>query len=238
MARPRTLALVLLIAGCAPEPDPGGGSRFELVYAQAFEDSRALADFHTADPTAWRWVDDGARPAMDLARANDYSPPHRSPYNIALLREPWLADFDFQAELKQTGPEYDHRDLCVFFGFEDVDRFYYAHLATTPDPNAHNVFIVDRADRAPLGPVGTVGVDWGTDQWHTIRVERRVDEGTIRVFFDDLVEPVLAVSDDRIGRGRIGFGSFDDVGRFTDIQLWASDATAPPDAASPFPASD
>ena len=94
------------------------------------------------------------------------------------------------------------------------------HLATTPDERAHNVFLVDGAARRNLLPARAQGVDWGAG-WHHLRLERRVADGLIRVYFDDLTQPVLEVRDTTFGLGRVGLGSFDDTGRFANLELRA-----------------
>lgn len=187
-----------------------------------------LAAFDCTDAAAWSL---GRRAGMDgvaevdcleLASASTYSPPHRSPLSIALVRDLVVGDFALEADVMQTGREYGHRDFCLFFGFEDAANFYYVHLATSPDDNAHNVFLVDDAPRRRLADVSPVGVDWGTERWHRLRLERRVEAGTIRVLFDG--EVVLETEDTTHGRGRIGFGSFDDTGAVSGVRLWSADA--------------
>ena len=78
------------------------------------------------------------------------------------------------------------------------------------------------------------GVDWGEDVWHRVRVERSLTGGQIRVFFDDMTTPVLEAVDTTLERGRIGFGSFDDSGRFTDVLLWSPDAEDDAPDVDPF----
>ena len=189
------------------------------VHSLELDDAGGLDALAFSDPDAWRWVEDEVRGALELHGASDYAPPFRSPRNIALLNDVEFGDFDLTVDAKQTGREYGHRDLCFFFGFQSPSRYYYVHLATTPDRNAHNVFLVDGAARRNLLPPQEEGVDWGTDAWHRVRIERRADAGTIRVFFDDLETPVLEVTDDTFGFGRVGVGSFDDTGRFRDLRV-------------------
>lgn len=228
--RPRTapLALALLSFGCAA-PAPRGPEGVALAVDE-------LGAFDLSDPDAWSL---GRRPGPDgeqvdcleLVAASVYAPPYRSPLSIALVRDLVVGDFVLEADVMQTGREYGHRDFCLFFGFQDPANFYYVHLATSPDPNAHNVFVVDDAARRPLAPVSTVGVDWGTERWHRLRLVRSVAEGTVRVSFDG--EVVLEASDSTHGRGRIGFGSFDDTGAVTGAVLWCGDADRGP-TRSPF----
>ncbi|MCP3920640.1 MAG: hypothetical protein GY711_34370 [bacterium] len=219
--------LVLASVGCSSTRDHDhtvrdGASQehglLPLVYAEDFDTAASLEAFTFTDANAWRWHDSGA---LELAASSEYEPPHRSPRSIAWIEDLTVGDFVLDATLVQTGREYGHRDLCLFFGYTSPARYYYVHLATTPDQNANNVFLVADAPRTNLAPVPESGVEWGTDQPHRVRVERRLGEGTIRVFFDDMETPVLEASDTTHGAGRVGFGSFDDTGRFDEIRIWA-----------------
>ncbi len=200
--------------------DRGVPPDWQLVYSQVFDRPRAEEDFVTTDPGAWRVVrgDDGY---LELRAQSDYAPRHRSPESIALLVGPRVGEFILEAELMQTGREYGHRDLCLFFGVQDPDHFYYAHLASQADDAAHQVFLVDGADRRPVTSARSFGVDWGRDAWHHVRVERDLEGRRVRVFFDRGPDPVLESRDGRLGAGWIGLGSFDDTGRFARLRLYA-----------------
>lgn len=212
------LALIALAAGGGLHAQSGVPEGYELVYSQDFANASALDDFTFSDKRAWSHGKEGARGYLDLEGGSRYRPKHRSPLNIALIHDLLLADFVLEAEAWQTGREYGHRDLSLFFGFEGPNRYYYAHLATEPDDRAHNIFLVDSADRAPMGAIPAEGVDWGSG-WKQVRVERQ--DGSLRVYFDGGRQPTVSTDRDPLGWGRVGFGSFDDTGRFSKIRIWA-----------------
>jgi hypothetical protein len=234
-----TLAPVILVCSCfaacsetseiAPEGPPAP------IYVQNFAAESALEKFQFTDPEAWEWNDEEGIPSLELLGASEYSPPHRSPHSIALVDDLIVGDFDLEVDLLQTGREYGHRDMCLFFGFESPSRFYYVHLASKPDPHAHNIFLVDGAARRAIAPVGEKGIDWGEESWHRVRLERRLEDGSIRVFFDDLETPVLETTDTTLEWGRIGFGSFDDSGRVAKLRVWAPATLSPPPGEVVFP---
>src|SRR5690606_19498255 len=145
-----SLALLAARAADAPAPDSGIPDSWVLAYEQHFDSPRALEDFAMTDTNAWRHVADDRSFAMELARQSRYEPPVRSPVNIALIADRVFGDFILEVDLVQTGREYGHRDMCLFFGVQDPERFYYVHLATAADDHAHNVFIVNRAPRAKI----------------------------------------------------------------------------------------
>ena len=213
-------ALLPFLVAASLHAQSGLPDGYELVYSQDFTDASALDDFTFSDKGAWRYGEEGGRGHLDLKGDSKYKPKHRSPLNIALIDDLLLADFVLEAEAWQTGREYGHRDLSLFFGFEGPNRYYYAHLATEPDDRAHNVFLVDNADRAPMGAIPDEGVDWGSG-WKRVRVER--EDGALRIYFDGGKQPTVSTDRDPLGWGRVGFGSFDDAGRFSQIRIWAPD---------------
>lgn len=214
----------------------GGGeppipTSYRLRVDEDFASASSLERFRFSDPAVW--IHDGTEDgSLALVGSSDYSPPHRSPLNIALLSDPLFGSFVLEAEVQQTGREYGHRDLCLFFGFGGPDRYYYVHLASEPDPHAHNVFLVSGAPREALAPVPPEGVDWGSEQWHTVRLTRDLSRGTIRVEFDG--RTVLEATDRTHGHGRVGFGSFDDTGRLRRLRVWAEEVRRAPEEADPF----
>ncbi len=214
---------VVFLGACASSP--------ALVLHQDFATPASLAMFQFSDEAAWchGLAEAGSDPVpqdgntsdsrayLSLHSNSDYKPPHRSPRSLAIVKNLELTDFIVEFEVAQTGRDYAHRDLCFFFGYKDPGHYYYVHLATTPDPRAHNVFLVDGAARKPLCPVPSEGVDWGpSGTWHTVRLTRSA--GHIQVYFDGLL--THEVVDTTLPSGRIGFGSFDDTGRLRELSVW------------------
>jgi hypothetical protein len=185
-----------------------------LLYQNTFEDND-LSDFHLTDSEAWEYVDG----SMALVKQSNYVPPFRSPVNIAILKTPVVGDFTLEVDLKQTGREYGHRDMCIFFGINDPTNFYYVHLASLTDDHAHNIFIVNDEARKKISTETTNGVDWG-DGWNTVKIERNVTEGEILIYFNDMETPIMKANDLHFPAGRIGFGSFDDTGMVDNIKLF------------------
>ena len=199
--------LLLTLSGVQDEP----------VYQQSFDQPEGLLDFRCTDAQAWK-LDHGS---LWQFGASQYTPPHRSPQNLAILSSFRLGSFVLEADLMQTGREYAHRDLCLVFGFQDPARYCYAHLSSSADQNAHNLFVVDQGPRTPITTRRTKGVDWGRDDWKRVRLEFDREAGTARVLVDG--EEVLF--SDRVPRlsGCVGFGSFDDEGRIDNLRIWSEE---------------
>ena len=193
---------------------------YKLLYEQDFSSPTAIYDFEMSDASAWR-LDAGEESTLTLFGKSNYKARVRSPFNIALLKNLWVGDFILEVDLSQSGREYGHRDLCLFFSAKDPTNFYYVHMATKADDHANNIFLVNDAPRVKIASKTSDGTNWGaTNSWHKVRIERTVADGTIKVFFDDMENPIMEATDTHFDIGRIGFGSFDDTGRFDNIRIW------------------
>lgn len=213
-------ATILLLGICqiasAQETD------YPLVYSQDFESADALDDFEMTDAAAWKLNTSGDGNTLELFGESKYRARVRSPFNIALLKDVVVGDFILEVNLAQSGREYGHRDLCLFYGVNSPTNFYYTHIASVADNNANNIFLVNDEPRTNIANKTTSGTNWGpTNSWHKVRIERNVEEGSIKVYFDDMTKPIMEATDDHFVEGRIGFGSFDDTGQFDNIKIWA-----------------
>jgi len=236
----RVLPIAVLFVTCGlprpahPEERPAGLSdSYKLLYAQDFSGPGAIRDFVMTDPGAWSVSKEGDRPALELTRQSRYTPPYRSPLNIALIGPKVFGDCVIEAECIQTGREYGHRDMVFVFGFQSPAQFYYAHIATQADEHANNIFLVNNAPRTKIARETNRGNDWGLNVWHKVRIERKASDGTIRVFFDDMRRPIMEAEDKTFGPGWVGFGSFDDTGKVAHVRVWGPDAEEK--QAPPFP---
>jgi hypothetical protein len=216
-------SLVLAAAGlalrAADEKD------LPLVFQDDFR--AGAAAWEPTDPAAWKVIDAGAGKAFSQFKQSAYKPPHRSPFNYALVKGVTVGDFVLDARVKATAPPSDRRDVCLIFGHRDPAHFYYAHLAQKADDHHNQVFLVNGADRRKITATTTAGTKWDGD-WHRVRVARTVATGAIAVYFDDLKTPVMTATDQTFAAGRVGVGSFDDTAAWADVSVRGMKAATQP----------
>ncbi|TXG39324.1 hypothetical protein [Seonamhaeicola maritimus] len=217
------LAFCLKLTAQADIPD-----NYKLIYSQDFEQPQAMNHFEMTDPDAWRIGKGDNGNCMELFKQSEYKSVVRSPFNIAMIKDVLVGDFIFEIRLNQNGREYSHRDLCLMFGINNPSNYYYTHIASKPDDHAHSIFIVNDEPRTSIVAKRTDGANWGgKDSWHTARVVRKVEEGIIKIYFDDKTTPIMEANDTHFKSGFLGFGSFDDTGKFDDIKIWAPKVIKP-----------
>lgn len=152
----------------------------------------------------------------------------RRPQQFALLKGPNVGSFDFETRLRRS----KGHSLLIVFNYVDSLHFYYTHLSVDPGTkiDVHNgIFIVNGGPRYRIAGLKAAPA-LPDKEWHTIRVHRNIDSGSIKVFVDGDSEPRFSVIDHTFNCGRVGVGSFDETGDFTDVQLTSKDAGCTPTA--------
>jgi hypothetical protein len=188
-----------------------------LVFADDFESG--AAHWEPTDPNAWRIADTDRGKVYNQFKNSKYKPPHRSPHNISLLKDIAVGDFVMTVKVQSTNPGAGaHQDMCLFFNYQDPAHFYYVHLGKRPDPHSSQIMIVNDAPRVMITKNQSPGIPWD-DDWHTVKIVRRVAAGTIEIYFDDMKTPVMSAEDKTFAHGRVGLGSFDDNGNWDDFEL-------------------
>lgn len=190
-------------------------SELPVVVQENFE--KGAEQWQPFDGKQWKVKEvDGGHVYSQFEKKSTYKPPHRSPLNIALLKDVVVGDLVLTAKVKSTHPDYGHRDACVVFGYQDSAHFYYVHLGAKTDDHANQIFIVNDAPRVKISTKTTPGTKW-TDDWHTVKVVRKVADGTIEIYYDDMENPCMTASDKTLAAGQIGIGSFDDTADWDDV---------------------
>jgi hypothetical protein len=210
--------VLCILAGCSLTlPLAGGDKKLPLVFEDDFK--KGAGRWAPTDPEAWRVERDAKGSVYHQFQLSKYKPPQRSPLNISLVKGLTLTDFVLEAEVLSTAKDGAHRDMCLFFGHQGPDQFYYAHMAKSADDHANQVFLVNKADRTKISKTTSKGTPWD-DSWHHVKLVRRPGDGAIEVYFDDMKTPVMTAQDKTFAWGRVGVGSFDDTGKWDDVRIW------------------
>ena len=211
----------LAVAGLVLGATVVAADELPLVLKEDFEQGmdRWAATDADLEMSVWKIDEADGNKFLRVTGKSKYKPPHRSPHSICWLKETSVGDFDLTVKVMNTRPEAGpHRDLCLFWGGQDAGHFYYVHLGAKPDPHSCQIFIVNDAPRKMITENSSKGIPWEND-WHTVRVKRRVADGLIEVYFDDMETPRMVARDKTFVSGKSGLGTFDDHGNFDDLEL-------------------
>ncbi|WP_285680028.1 PQQ-dependent sugar dehydrogenase [Actinoplanes sp. NBRC 103695] len=190
----------------------------------------------TLRPTNWRpvtpskWQFTGRE--VILAEAGVERPGPRRPFEYAILTAgPVLSSVEIKANVRLDTPvEITNRDVIIVFGYRSDTEFYYAHVSTDNTILPHNgIFKVNNADRERLdyqwnGRSRGANPAITDSDYHQVRVKHLPATGEIAVYLDGSKDPLMTARDTTFGSGRVGFGSFDNVGRTNSFQVTGTPA--------------
>jgi hypothetical protein len=174
-------------------------------------------------PAKWRFT---GREVI-LAEAGVARPGPRRPFEYAVLTAgPEFGAVEIRAEVRLDTPvEVTNRDVIIVFGWRSDTEFYYAHLSTDNTIYPHNgIFKVDNADRERIDHQWNGRSEGAapaiTDAaWHRVRVRHLPATGEIAVYVDGARDPLMTARDTTFPSGRVGFGSFDNVGSLRHLTV-------------------
>ncbi|MEU4688490.1 PQQ-dependent sugar dehydrogenase [Actinoplanes sp. NPDC023714] len=181
-------------------------------------DGKAIAS-HWAPVTPAKWQFTGKEIILAEAGTDPGAP--RRPFEYAVLTKgPAFSSVEVKAEVRLDTPvDVSNRDVIIVFGYRSPTQFYYAHLSSDNTIYPHNgIFKVNDADRE------RIDYQWNgrsrganpaiTDTaWHDVKVKHLPATGEIAVYVDGDRDPIMTAVDKTFASGRVGFGSFDNIGR-------------------------
>jgi hypothetical protein len=179
-------------------------------------------DWAPVTPSKWRFPGN----EVVLAEPGQSRPGPRRPFEYAVLTAgPEWRSFDLTAQVRVDVPTPVGRDVLMIFGWQSDTEFYYVHLSEDTGNYVHNgIFVVNNADRLRIddqwdGTTSAPAAIAPGMNWHYVRVKHNADTGEIAVYVDGAAEPLMTATDTTFSTGRVGFGSFDDIGRIRGLSV-------------------
>ncbi|MEV0345776.1 hypothetical protein AB0H88_08415 [Nonomuraea sp. NPDC050680] len=230
------LALVLALtqfiaptAHAADHVEAAAKARDCTLGRTAVRNTNAATSWAPVTPAKWQFPGD----QVILAEAGEARPGPRRPFEYAVLTKgPVFGSVQIDAEVRLDTPtSVSNRDVIIVFGYRSDLQFDYAHLSQDNTIYPHNgIFVVNNADRLRIDDQwnGQVGAPPAvTDEaWHKVRVRYCTDTGRIEVFMDGSTTPLITATDRTFTSGRVGFGSFDNIGRVRNLTVTGTPARA------------
>lgn len=202
---PRLLFVVFLVM-LMPVPD---------VWGQVSEVKLDLREDITLDGVGkWQYAGD----TLVLIENAAIREPYSRPGAIALTEEIY-AGFVLTLDLKlDADPSEEKGDLILVFGYQSPERFYYVHMTGMVDEIHNGVFRVWDGDRQRTGSVVRQPILVDRD-WHRVAFAYDATRQLASLVLDQSVNASMVQRKLEVPPGRVGFGSFNDPGRFTNVTI-------------------
>ena len=170
----------------------------------------------------WKVAEMDGAPALQLLVPRPSTQPRR-PTQFALAQTPDFVRVTVELEIKKEPLAVRNRrtSVIIVFAYKDPAHFNYAHLSvdTGEQEEVHNgIFHVYGGDRVRIssthGPPAFTSEDW-----HKVRLVHDGKSGRVDVFVNGRVMPSLQAFDLSLGAGKVGIGSFFDLGSFRKVEI-------------------
>ena len=165
----------------------------------------------------WKVSGEGAAQTLELNTHRGPLPGPRRPIQFAIAETAPFTRVTVAVEARART-----RSLMMVFAYQDAAHFNYAHLSTdtgTKQPVHNGVFHVFGGERvrisSPEGPAAFAAID----RWYKVKLQWDGTKGTVSVEVDGHPVPALQAVDVSLKSGKIGLGSFDEVGDFRNLKI-------------------
>jgi glucose/arabinose dehydrogenase len=160
-------------------------------------------------------------------------PGPRRPFEYAVLTKgPKFSTEQIDADVRiDTPTDITNRDVIIVFNYQDGLHYDYVHLSQDNSIYPHNgIFVVNNADRLRVEDQWDAYRSRGAPpaisdmNWHHVRVVVHSDTGVIAVYLDHSKNPLMTAVNKTFTSGRVGFGSFDNIGRVRNFRVTGTPA--------------
>lgn len=188
------------------------------THAYPFNSTKELSTLTMSDASEWiiSKNGNGGKCLKQIGKNFEKDSTIRS---ILLFKNPEVGSFILETDVMQTPANYDLVHLCLIFGYQSPDQYAFAQLASQADRFTHNIFVSDGGSRQRILEKQEKAIDWGFEQWHTVKIERNIQEGTLKVWVDG--NQVFESNDTRLmHKGLVGLGNSGDSYKLDNLKIW------------------
>jgi hypothetical protein len=165
----------------------------------------------------WKVDTSGGTPILELNTPREPLPGPRRPFQFALAQTPDFSRVTVEADMRPR-----RRSVIIVFAYHDPAHFDYAHLSTdtgTKQPVHNGVFHVFGGERVRISSQEGPAAFPAKDQWYHVVLNYDGTKGEVRVTVDGKPIPALHAVDLSLHSGKVGLGSFDEVGDFKNVTI-------------------
>jgi hypothetical protein len=169
------------------------------------------------NPSDWKIESQEGSPVLELLTPRGPLPGPSRPIQFALAQTKDLQRVKIALDMRPRA-----LSLIIVFAYRDPQHFDYAHLSTdTAAKQSHHngVFHVFDGERVRISSVSGRAAFPQTNHWYHVVLDYDGEKGAVHVSVDGVEIPALRAVDLSLSGGRVGLGSFDEVGDFKNVEI-------------------
>lgn len=197
-----------------------------ILFGALFAASMYAADMLSAFGYQWSvynaadWkvaTDQDGKQMLELNTPREPLPGPRRPFQFAIAQTPDFSRVTVEADVRPR-----RRSLIIVFAYRDPAHFDYAHLSTDTgmkQPVHNGVFHVFGGERVRISSQEGPAAFPATNHWYHVVLKYDGTKGEVRVTVDGKAVPALHAVDLSMHSGKVGLGSFDEIGDFKNVKI-------------------
>lgn len=163
----------------------------------------------------WSIEKDSTGPVLRLQKSGEPTTPRR-PTKFAVAETPFFKKVAVEVEMKRGG-----KSLIIVYGWQDPNHWNYAHISLdeAQKVNVHNgIFHVFGGERVRISSLEGPG-SLPTQEWTPVKLVFDGATGKCDVEVNGKRNPSLEAVDLSLRWGRVGLGSFNELGDFRRLKV-------------------
>jgi len=173
--------------------------------------------WHVFNPADWKVSTENGTPVLELNTPREPLPGPRRPMQFAIAQTPDFSHVTVEADVRPR-----RRSLVIVFAYRDPAHFDYAHLSTDTglkQPVHNGIFHVFGGERVRISSQEGPAAFPATNHWYHVVLTYDGPSGEVHVTVDGKAVPALHAVDLSLHSGKVGLGSFDEVGDFKMVKI-------------------
>ncbi len=169
------------------------------------------------NPSDWKIESQGGSQILELLTPRNPLPGPIRPIQFALAQTQDLTKVRVELDMRPRA-----LSLIIVFAYRDPAHFDYAHLSidtAAKQPHHNGIFHVFQGERVRISSQAGPAAFPQTNHWYHVILNYDGQSGTVHVSVDGREVPALRAVDLSLSGGRVGLGSFDEVGDFKNVKI-------------------
>jgi hypothetical protein len=171
-------------------------------------------DWTVFDAKDWSVAQETGAPVLHLVTPRGPLPGPRRPVQFAIAQTQDFGNVTIEADVRPL-----QRSLILVFSYRDAAHFDYAHLSVdtgTKQPFHNGIFHVYGGERVRISSPDGPPAFPRSGQWYRVKLVHDA-RGAVNVTVDGRAIPALNAVDVSLPAGKVGLGSFDEIGDFKNV---------------------
>lgn len=165
----------------------------------------------------WKVGSENGVQVLQLLTPRDPLPGPRRPIQFAVAQTRDFSRVSLELDVRPR-----RRSLILVFAYRDRAHFDYAHLSTDTamtQPVHNGIFHIFGGERVRISRQSGPAAFPQTERWYHVILKHDGETGAVDVLVDGQAVPALRAVDLSLTSGRVGLGSFDEVGDFRNVRI-------------------